>query len=450
MVADEGDLDRLQLFAEALGLRAGASGGRVSFIGQDGAPIPEHLARAHQGLLSAVTGLREGTRTAAEEARRRRSELRTRRGEVDLLCRLSRQSARQDCDGPVYERMIEEIAATFENAYLIVSLMIRDFTYAKGCVGLLSGDRLLAAPIPWEEVSSRILQACLENPDPCAYLPPEALGELEEVCGRDLEAWCIPIRIEGRTVGFAALARPHLPSGQPQPRLKLLEGLAHHIARTLGSVQLRSELQSFLFSTAKSLVAAVDAKDPYTRGHSERVHYLAVCTGQQMGLDAGQLSTLSWAALLHDIGKISIPESILRKSGMLTDEEWAIIRTHPERGCQVIRPIPQLTSALPAIRHHHERYGGGGYPDGLVATEIPLLARIIAVADAFDAITSSRPYTQAQSCEDGLKILARTAGARYDPEVVAAVRQVVEREVSAGSFAFEPQRRLEDDQLNAA
>jgi HD-GYP domain-containing protein (c-di-GMP phosphodiesterase class II) len=135
---------------------------------------------------------------------------------------------------------------------------------------------------------------------------------------------------------------------------------------------------------------------------------------------------------------------------MLTDEEWAVIRTHPERGCQVIQPIPQLAAALPAIRHHHERYGGGGYPDGLTAAQIPLLARIIAVADAFDAITSSRPYTQAQSCEEGLRILSRTAGVRYDPEVVAAVREVVEREVSEGSFAFEPQRRLENDHLNAA
>ena len=217
--------------------------------------------------------------------------------------------------------------------------------------------------------------------------------------------------------------------------MKILEGLAYRIARALGTLQLRSELHGFLFDTVKSLVAAVDAKDPYTRGHSERVHYLAVLTGTHMGLDPQQLQSLSWAAILHDIGKISIPRKILCKPSGLTKNEQEIIRTHPVRGCEVIWPVPQFVNALAGIRHHHERFDGGGYPGGLAGFEIPLSARIIAVADAFDAITSNRPYFPALSCQEALQTLGQDDG-HFDPDILPVVREIVEGEIASGSLAF--------------
>ncbi|MCK4304668.1 MAG: HD-GYP domain-containing protein [Candidatus Eisenbacteria sp.] len=227
--------------------------------------------------------------------------------------------------------------------------------------------------------------------------------------------------------------------------MKILEGLAHRVARALGTLQLRSELQGFLFDTVKSLVAAVDAKDPYTRGHSERVHYLAVLAGTRMDLDPEQLQSLSWAAILHDIGKISIPRKILCKPSGLTQKEQEIIRTHPERGCAVIRPVPQFANALAGIRHHHEQFDGSGYPDELARFEIPLSARIISVADAFDAITSDRPYFPAHSWQEALQIMDKDTG-HFDPNILPVFREIVVGEIASGSLAFGALHHIARDQ----
>jgi HD-GYP domain-containing protein (c-di-GMP phosphodiesterase class II) len=199
--------------------------------------------------------------------------------------------------------------------------------------------------------------------------------------------------------------------------LRLLECLSQELSHTAITRDLLRELQEMLFNTVRSLVAAIDAKDEYTRGHSERVFRVSVALGERLGLPPEQLQALSWAALLHDVGKIAIQRDILNKPARLSEEEYRTIQSHPARGCRVLEPIPQLRSVLPAIRHHHERFDGTGYPDGLAGEAIPRLSRIIAVADTYDAITSTRAYRQARTASFAREQITRGAGTQFDPQV---------------------------------
>ena len=171
-------------------------------------------------------------------------------------------------------------------------------------------------------------------------------------------------------------------------------------------------------ATIQALAVAVDAKDPYTQGHSSRVSQLAADLGAFIGLSDSEVEVIRIAGTLHDVGKIGVPDAILSKVGRLTDIERDIMETHPVLGEVIVRKAPQLGAMLPGVRNHHERWDGRGYPDGLKGLEIPLIARIIALADTFDAITSDRPYRDALPAEAALAEIARHAGRQFDPELV--------------------------------
>jgi putative nucleotidyltransferase with HDIG domain len=179
-------------------------------------------------------------------------------------------------------------------------------------------------------------------------------------------------------------------------------------------------MRELFLSTIKSLAAAIDAKDPYTRGHSERVAVYSVAIARELGLDERSLERVQIAALLHDVGKIGIEDAVLRKPSKLTDAEYAIIKRHPVMGASIMQPIRQLKDIIPGMRHHHEALDGSGYPDGLAGGEIPLIARIIAVGDTFDAMTSERLYQKAKDDEFVIQVLLKLSGTRYDPKAVQA------------------------------
>jgi HD-GYP domain-containing protein (c-di-GMP phosphodiesterase class II) len=173
--------------------------------------------------------------------------------------------------------------------------------------------------------------------------------------------------------------------------------------------------------TVKALASAIDARDPSTKKHSEHVSGIAVEIGQAMNLSETELEQLEWAGLLHDIGKIGIRDSVLLKPEKLTREERILMNEHPAKGEEILKDVDQLAAERPLIRHHHEWYNGSGYPDRLIGAEIPLLARVLHVADAFEAMTASRPYrpiplTSAEAFEE----LRRYAGIQFDPDVVEA------------------------------
>lgn len=175
-----------------------------------------------------------------------------------------------------------------------------------------------------------------------------------------------------------------------------------------------------LFGVVRSLTSAIDARDPYTRGHSERVARIAVQLGRQMGLSSREKSNLYLAGLLHDVGKIGIQDHVLKKPGALTGDEYKHIMSHVEIGVSIVQEIRALRHLLPAIKHHHERYDGGGYPNGSKGAEIPLQARILSVADGFDAMSHDRAYRARRSPAEVQRILREESGRQWDPAVVSA------------------------------
>ena len=181
-----------------------------------------------------------------------------------------------------------------------------------------------------------------------------------------------------------------------------------------------------LAGIVRALTSAIDAKDPYTCGHSDRVARVAVRLAEELGCDAKTLNTLYLAGLLHDIGKIGVNDAVLHKAGKLSDDEYAHIKQHVNIGHRILNDLAKLEDVLPVVLHHHESWDGGGYPHRLATQRIPLPARIVAVADAFDAMSSDRPYRKGMPDEKVEEILRAGAGQQWDPEVVDAFFRVRE------------------------
>ncbi|HOU35994.1 MAG TPA: HD-GYP domain-containing protein, partial [Candidatus Omnitrophota bacterium] len=171
--------------------------------------------------------------------------------------------------------------------------------------------------------------------------------------------------------------------------------------------------------------------DPYTQGHTERVTKYALLIGKAMGLSAEDLRTLRYAAEIHDIGKISIPDFILNKPSSLNKLERHMIELHPVKGAQILGPLEFLKQVIPIVRHHHERYDGAGYPDRLKGARIPLLARILACADSYDAMTSDRPYKQKLSFQQAVREIRRNAGKQFDPAIAALFVKLLKKDQGA-------------------
>jgi HD-GYP domain-containing protein (c-di-GMP phosphodiesterase class II) len=187
------------------------------------------------------------------------------------------------------------------------------------------------------------------------------------------------------------------------------------------------ENHELFLASIRALAEAIDAKDPYTRGHSERVATYAATISIEMGLAPEDVDRIRLSALLHDVGKIGVDDRIIRKPTALTEEEFEAMKTHPIKGAAIMSAIPQLADVIPGMRHHHEKWTGGGYPDGLAGERIPLQARIVSVADTFDAMTTTRPYQKAMEIDFVVDRIRQFAGVRYDPRVVQAFLRAYEK-----------------------
>jgi putative nucleotidyltransferase with HDIG domain len=202
------------------------------------------------------------------------------------------------------------------------------------------------------------------------------------------------------------------------------EELEHFVLDLKNAATQNREL---FLGSIQMLAGAVDEKDPYTRGHSDRVTRFSTMIGREMGLSEESLEVVQVAAQLHDVGKIGIEDRILKKPGALTAEEFEIMKTHTTKGANILRPVARLKEMIPGIELHHESLDGRGYPHGLKADEIPLLPRIIAVADTFDALTTNRPYQQARDAPAALQVIRNLSGKRLDPAAVAAIIAIYQR-----------------------
>ncbi|WP_233200163.1 HD-GYP domain-containing protein [Blastopirellula marina] len=227
--------------------------------------------------------------------------------------------------------------------------------------------------------------------------------------------------IEGKNVfGWLFAINHNEDKGFGTVEASLLSSVGTILGIHSGNIELYRRQSEFVTSVVRALTSAIDAKDPYTCGHSDRVARLSVCLAKELGLDERILNLMYMAGLLHDVGKIGIDDCVLRKPGRLTDEEYEHIKLHPELGCNILSGLKQLQDVLPVVLHHHEQWDGKGYPYGLAGESIPLLARITAVADAYDAMSSDRPYRKGMPEDRVNQIFKEGSGIQWDPQVVSA------------------------------
>lgn len=228
----------------------------------------------------------------------------------------------------------------------------------------------------------------------------------------------LPLHSRNDLTGVFILFYPRLKGELPREEIEVVGAIAAQASMAIENAALYEDIERSYFSTVKALAKAIEVKDPYTHGHSERVTEYALMIADRMGLDERDRQKLKYAATLHDIGKIGIAGRVLNKPGTLTEEEYTHVKTHPHLGDSIIEPVEFLQGPRPIILHHHERYDGTGYPAGLKGMEIPLCARILSVADAFEAMRSDRPYRKALPLEKAREELVRYSGTQFDPEVV--------------------------------
>jgi putative nucleotidyltransferase with HDIG domain len=276
--------------------------------------------------------------------------------------------------------------------------------------------------------------------------------------GRAVNALVVPLIVGEKTLGVLGVVNktaderpPTAVSGQP-PALSrspeqsegvaegpvvsftendqsLLTALAGQTAVAIENARLYEDVRGLSIAAIRSLATAIDARDPYTRGHSEGVTTLAVQVAREIGWEGADLEMLEFAALLHDVGKIAVPDAVLGKIEPLTADEWTIIRLHPYHSAQIVKPVEPLQRIVAWVYHHQERWDGSGYPDGLKGEFIPLAARIIAVVDAYNAMTTDRPYRKARSVAEALAETKRCAGGQFDPTVAEVFVRLLEQEV---------------------
>ena len=292
----------------------------------------------------------------------------------------------------------------------------------------LSDEQKALAPVQLTPSEAKTLQ---DNPEyvrlEAGKETPTYLRVLDQ--GRIRLFVVFPLFVRRALSGFLAL-------GYADPAVCSTEDCLHarqlsdQVAVALSNAKLIEDLEGLNWGTLYALARAIDAKSPWTAGHSERVTALALKIGLVLGLDRKELDDIHRAGLLHDIGKIGIPPHILDKPEGLTDDEFHTMRKHTRLGAKILEPIPSYASVVPVVLHHHENFDGTGYPDGLAGPEIPLGARIFALADQYDALISDRPYHSGAKREEVAEIIKRSAGTRFDPAVVQAFLEVMKQEKS--------------------
>lgn len=351
-------------------------------------------------------------------------ELSTRYEEINLLYSLSGKLSRVDDLPTTVLNVLAEWRRVLDGSCAFLWLRDRsriEFSFARAELGGV--QRHDTRPV-WEHFAKRAADT-LERSGEEAWI--EHLGPqhpISHILGCDSDCVAVPLVADGSLRGVVCGLRG-AGSEFGTPEVRLLRSLAAQLGLALLNAELYDDLKKFLTNTVKTLVSAIDAKDSYTCGHSERVNIVSMLLGNEMNLELAELEALYWGSLLHDVGKIGMPESILNKPTALDAAEIEIVKQHPSRGWEMLHAIERLQRAALGVRLHHERWDGKGYPLGLAAEEIPVIARIIAVADTFDAIISNRSYRKGRSAAKALEIIAAESGTQFDPGVVEALRRLL-------------------------
>lgn len=394
-------------------------------------PLPAAKEQAQKTMEPFVTSLAaviEDNWRLASESEEMTSDLMRHYEEFNLFSRMGTQTKTFDFSKSHLEELLEEIQFLVETDLVFADLPDHpEYTFTTiqpGYSGDVSKLRNTASSLI--ETISRQYSDSEET-----YFILNNSKELPEFRSLHPEPYrCLAVKIRHDQTFFGWLGMVSFDLGEffQGRALKLLSALAEQTAVAIVNAGLYHDLAQFTVSLVKTLVHVIEAKDEYTRGHSVRVHDLCMQMADRLGLDEASREDLHWAAMLHDIGKIGTPGSLLSKPGKLTPEEYNIIKYHPVKGHTIIEPLEQLAGSLPGVLHHHERIDGLGYPSGLAGEEIPYQARIIAVADTYDAITSDRAYRRGRSHEQAVEILQNTAGTQLDKDLVALLIEILDEE----------------------
>lgn len=345
--------------------------------------------------------------------------------ELNLHYELSAKLGTHPAPAPVYHNVVEQIRQLI--AFGHIAILMRDdgggLTAAYVADGAGHPLPLSFRLGPGEGISGEVARTasamivCRVDQDAHFVPPPYPVTSLLSV----------PMITSGKVLGVITLSDKHGGEEFSTNELKLLETIARQAAIALENARLFAEVRELFLSTVKSLASAIDAKDPYTHGHSLRVAYYSAVIAKQLSLPAEQREEVYLAAILHDVGKIAIPETILLKPSSLTPHEWETMKQHPLHSAHILSQVKQFEQIARVVRHEHERYDGSGYPDGLTAEQIPLASRIIAIADAYDAMTTSRSYRQGMAPEQAMQRLAKSTGSQFDPALFTQFQRAFEQ-----------------------
>jgi HD-GYP domain-containing protein (c-di-GMP phosphodiesterase class II) len=336
---------------------------------------------------------------------------------------------------------ISQVAGQLQQVLPFGWLAIRISPHSRG-VRDLAGKMLVAGQTPCDQqVIRRLSDALLEadKPSERAMLLHPQRDDLARAVGAEVLAE--HITHDDKVIGLLLAGN----KGGPDPELssfetQFLDATADFLGVFHENLSRFAEQQETFLGTLRALTASIDAKDRYTRGHSERVGLMASKMAAALGMDRAAIEEYRIAGIVHDVGKIGVPEAVLTKPGRLTEEEFAQIKLHPGIGHHILRDIPRLASVLPGVLWHHERWDGRGYPDGLRGDKIPLLARVLALADTFDAMSSNRSYRPALPRPKVLEEILRNGGTQFDPQLAP---QFVNLDFSEFDDALEEHKVLE-------
>ncbi len=326
------------------------------------------------------------------------------------------------------EKIVEEVSDTLEVSNVTIMLLDQEagdlYTAAcKGdCAEASRNFRLKKDQgIPWQVINTRKpLIVCDVTSHPYHVSSPHTKTSL----------MAAPITVKDRILGAICASDKREGKEFYSNELKLLTAIANQSAIAIENAKLYKNLENLFVSIVRSFAAALDAKSAWTAGHSERVTKYSVAIARELGVDKSFIENIRTCGLLHDIGKIGIPEIILDKQDGITNDEYETIRQHTIKGARILEHIHGFESIIPGIKYHHERWDGLGTPEGLNGEAIPLIARILAVADSYDAITSNRPYRIKRKKNDAVNEIKKCAGTQFDPVIVEAFLKAV----NDGSF----------------
>jgi hypothetical protein len=313
--------------------------------------------------------------------------------------------------------VIKELLSVLPFAWIGISIRLDALNLPGSASGFMQGGDHDACAGGLQTIGERLL-ATVEGRDP-EVIDLATDPRFDGLVDRNGSAIACGVEGDDGTIGVVFVGgKCGEDSAASSIETKLVGSAAEHLAVFLRNLSLYGELDAMFIGTVKGMVSAIDAKDRYTCGHSQRVSLLAGDLAAACGCDAADVRRVRLAGLVHDVGKIGVPEAVLQKTGRLNDEEFAWIKRHPAIGSRILMDIPQMQDILPAVLHHHERWDGSGYPDGLASESIPKMARYVALADAFDAMSSTRTYRSARQRDEVRAEILRYSGTQFDPTMV--------------------------------